>query len=253
MLDAAGLRPGEAAVLSGGPPCQPFSKSGHRKGVDDDRGLLFKRYLEYLAVVQPRSFILENVRGLYSSGGGSEFTLVLNEFDASGYTVYWALVDAANHGVPQFRQRLFLVGFPDRIRFRFPTPTHGPEEDIAASLFDTREPFVTAREAVADLDGKVNPPDYSGQFAHLLPEIPPGLNYSYYTEKRGHATPLFGWRSKYWYFLCKAHPDRPALTIQAHPGTTPDPSIGTPDGSRSKSSAASRRSQTGSQSTGPTS
>jgi DNA (cytosine-5)-methyltransferase 1 len=223
LLDAAGLRSGQVAILSGGPPCQPFSKSGHRKGVDDDRGLLFKRYLEYLAAIRPQSFILENVRGLYSSGAGKDFGLILSEFDASGYTVYWALVDAANHGVPQFRQRLFLVGFRDRIRFRFPLPTHGPPHEIASTLFDSREPFVTAGEAVADLDGRVNPPEYSGQFAHLLAEIPPGLNYSHYTAKRGHPAPLFGWRSKYWYFLCKAHPERPALTIQAYPGNNTGP------------------------------
>jgi DNA (cytosine-5)-methyltransferase 1 len=61
ILQESGLKPGEAALLAGGPPCQPFSKSGLRKGIDDGRGNLFSKYLEYLRVIRPQAFLLENV------------------------------------------------------------------------------------------------------------------------------------------------------------------------------------------------
>jgi len=155
--------------------------------------------------------------------GGRDFQLILKAFDATGYTVYWGLVDAANHGVPQFRQRLFIVGFRERIRFSFPQPTHGPPAESQGALFDDRAPFVTAGEAVSGVCAVPEAPAHVGRFAHLLKDIPPGMNYSYYTVERGHPEPVFEWRSKFWYFLCKAHPDRPSLTVQAHPGNNTGP------------------------------
>jgi len=223
ILEVAGLEPGELTILTGGPPCQPFSKSGGRSGVLDERGRLFARYLDYLDVLRPQAFVLENVRGMVSSRGGADFRLILDAFDESGYTLYWKVVDAANYGVPQFRQRLFLVGFRERIRFAFPRETHGSDEDTEQTLFSDVQPFVTAGDAIRDLAGVVAPPPYSGQFAHLLSAIPPGLNYSYYTAERGHPQPIFGWRSKYWYFLLKGHPERPSLTVQAQPGNNTGP------------------------------
>lgn len=217
----AHLGRGEAAMLVGGPPCQPFSKSGDRAGIDDDRGLLFARYLEYLDAIKPEAFLLENVRGMYSVRGGEDFRLILKLFEETGYTVYWKIVDAANYGVPQFRQRLFLIGFRDRIAFEFPRPTHGDPDEISSALFSDLQPFVTASEAVSGAATDSSP--YRGSFSHLLKEIPPGLNYSYYTAERGHPFPLFEWRSKYWYFLLKAHPARPSLTIQAYPGNNTGP------------------------------
>lgn len=220
VLEAAGLQPGETALLAGGPPCQPFSKSGLRQGVLDDRGSLFKRYLEYLHVIRPSAFLLENVRGLFSSRRGEDFRLILEHFDDSGYSVYWKILDAAAYGVPQFRQRLFLVGFRDRIRFTWPVATH--DDPRPGMMFSDTKPFVTAAEAISDLS-ELPAPRLTGRYAGLLEEIPEGLNYSYYTAERGHANPLFGWRSKFWYFLLKLARDRPSLTIQAYPGNNTGP------------------------------
>lgn len=223
ILEAANLKSGEVALLSGGPPCQPFSKSGLRKGIEDERGILFKRYLEFLEVIQPKSFILENVRGLYSSRKGEDFKEIIQLFEETGYTIYWKIIDSANYGVPQFRQRLFIIGFRDRIKFAFPAETHGEEEGLLNNLFDDRLPFVTVEEAIGDLVDKVEVPNYNGKYAHLLEEIPEGMNYSYYTAERGHPNPLFEWRSKFWYFLLKIDRKKPSLTIQAQPGNNTGP------------------------------
>jgi DNA (cytosine-5)-methyltransferase 1 len=77
------------------------------------------------------------------------------------------------------------------------------------------------------LAGLVTTPEPSetlrGQWSHLLPEIPPGQNYLYYTAKRGYPNPVFTWRSRFWSFLLKLDPDRPSPTIQAHPGPNVGP------------------------------
>lgn len=223
ILKESGLEPGEAAILVGGPPCQPFSKSGLRKGVNDDRGLLFKHYLDYLKIIKPKAFILENVRGLFSSGGGKDFKLILEDFENTGYTIYWKILDAANHGVPQFRQRLLIVGFRDRIRYSFPDETNTDLVDIESSLLNDKSPYVTVDEAIGDLEGKKVGPKFNGKYSHLLKDIPEGMNYSFYTTERGHPKPLFDWRSKFWYFLLKIDRSKPSLTIQAYPGNNTGP------------------------------
>lgn len=223
ILKESGLKPGETAVLAGGPPCQPFSKSGLRKGVDDERGLLFKHYLDYLEVIQPKAFILENVRGLYSSGGGKDFKNIMDHFAETGYSIYWKILDAANYGVPQFRQRMFIIGFRDRIRFNFPSDTHTDPSIIDGSLIKDLKPYVTVGDALADLEGKVTGPAFTGKYSHLLADIPEGSNYSFYTKERGHPNPQFGWRTKFWYFLLKTDRSKPSLTIQAYPGNNTGP------------------------------
>jgi DNA (cytosine-5)-methyltransferase 1 len=223
LLEAAGRNEGDLALLAGGPPCQPYSKSGLRRGAEDSRGLLFQRYLTYLEAMKPQAFVLENVRGLFSSRGGKDFQTVLNEFRRTGYTVYWRIMDAAAYGVPQFRQRLFIVGFRNRLRFEWPVVTHGDPDVLSSDLFNERQPFVTVGDAIADLEHDTSAPAYSGRFAALLKDIPEGLNYSHYCAERAHPSPLFEWRSKFWYFLLKIDRRRPSLTIQAHPGNNTGP------------------------------
>jgi DNA (cytosine-5)-methyltransferase 1 len=81
---------------------------------------------------------------------------------------------------------------------------------------------VTNGEAIGDLADRVDLAEaeevVAGKYGHLLPGIPPGDNYLFYTEKRGHPAPLFGWRKRYWSFLLKLDPEQPAPTIQSQPG-----------------------------------
>jgi len=80
--------------------------------------------------------------------------------------------------------------------------------------------FARARKVIGDLDRDYEDDELKvgGKWGHLLPEIPPGDNYLFFTEKRGHPNPIFAWRSKYWSFLLKLSPDKPSWTIQAQPG-----------------------------------
>jgi DNA (cytosine-5)-methyltransferase 1 len=225
ILEAARLRRGEAELLVGGPPCTPFSKSGYwleykRRGLDPEASLL-DHYLRVLDEARPRAFILENVFALaYRNHNAPWLERLLATFADLGYEVRAQVLLAADHGVPQRRQRLFLVGARDG-RPGAPVPTHtGPHE---RRVWDRDLPqHVTVGEAIgelADRDDLAEPEEaVNGKYGHLLPAIPPGDNYLFYTAKRGHPTPLFEWRKRYWSFLLKLDPAQPAPTIQAHPG-----------------------------------
>ena len=103
-----------------------------------------------------------------------------------------------------------------------PDATHGGRWERRETGWGFR-PHVTSGEALEGLRTDPEPTEHvSGRWGHLLPDIPPGDNYLYYTAKRGHAEPIFEWRSRYWSFLLKLAPERPSPTIQASPG----PNIG---------------------------
>jgi DNA (cytosine-5)-methyltransferase 1 len=226
ILQAAGLRRGERPeLLIGGPPCTPFSKSGFwlewkREGLDPDASLL-QAYTRVLAEARPRLFVLENVYALTYNNKASRpaFDRLIREIDAAGYHWQARVLNAADYGVPQSRPRLFIIGVPKgETPPHFPEPTHGGQWERRVSG-DSGQPHVTAGEA---LEGLVTDTEsgegINGKYGHLLPAIPPGDNYLFYTEKRGHPAPLFTWRSKYWSFLLKLSPGKPAPTIQAQPG-----------------------------------
>jgi DNA (cytosine-5)-methyltransferase 1 len=210
-------------LLVGGPPCPPYSKSRfYRKEKpralrDDLAWETINGYLDTLRVLEPKAFILENVAGLAYKVHGEALELVLSEAEKAGYSCTWRIVNSADYGVPQIRERFLLVGVRDG-RFDFPLPTHAktPRADL---LSGSLEPWRTAGDAIGDLDTEENADDTGhfagGQFHDVLCQIPPGDNYLYFTEKRGHPHPLFKWRSRYWSFLLKLSPDLPSWTIQA--------------------------------------
>lgn len=226
LLRAAGLRGRERPeLLVGGPPCTPFSKSGFwldwkRAGLDPDASLL-QAYTRVLREARPRAFILENVYALTYRNKASRpaFERLLREIDEAGYACTWRVLNAADYGVPQLRPRLFVVGAPKGLPTPdLPEPTHGGRWERRNTGWGFR-PHVTAGEA---LQGLVTEPEESehvnGRWGHLLPGIPPGDNYLFYTAERGHPTPVFKWRSRYWNFLLKLDPNKPSPTIQAQPG-----------------------------------
>ncbi|MGO9159964.1 MAG: DNA cytosine methyltransferase [Streptosporangiaceae bacterium] len=223
---AAGLRQRERPdLLIGGPPCTPFSKSGFwlewkREGLDPDASLL-QAYTRVLADARPRRFVLENVYALTYNNKASRpaFERLLREIDAAGYHCQAKVLNAADYGVPQGRPRLFIIGVPnDEPLPRFPEPTHGGRWERRLTG-DPQRKHVTTGDALAGLVTDPEPGEaVNGKYGHLLPAIPPGDNYLFYTEQRGHPDPLFRWRSKYWSFLLKLSPDKPAPTIQAQPG-----------------------------------
>lgn len=230
ILKAAGLGRSRPDLLVGGPPCVAFSKSGFwldwkRDGVDPAASLL-QAYTRVLAEARPRYFILENVYALTFNNKASRpaFERLLREIDDAGYRCSWQVLNAADYGVPQLRPRLFVVGARrgDRLPELPPATHHGRwerRERAGGPL-----PHVTSGEALA---GLVTEPEAEeevrGRWKDLLPGIPPGGNYLFYTAERGHPAPVFEWRSRYWSFLLKLDPDRPAPTIQAQPGPNVGP------------------------------
>ena len=109
-------------ILCAGFPCQPFSQAGYKKGFADIRGTLFFEIAEIIKIKRPKAFFLENVRGLYSHDGGRTFETIKRALmDDLGYSFHHSIVRASDHGLPQHRPRLFMVGFQDpSVEFEFP-------------------------------------------------------------------------------------------------------------------------------------
>ena len=97
-------------LLVGGFPCQSFSIAGKRGGFEDTRGTLFFEIARILRAKQPRLFLLENVKGLLSHDNGNTFKTIVSTLDELGYDLQWQVLNSKNHGVPQNRERVFIVG-----------------------------------------------------------------------------------------------------------------------------------------------
>lgn len=209
-------------LLIGGPPCPPFSKSRFYRtekprAMDDPIGeVTISGYLETLRWLRPKMFLLENVAGMAFKPHAETLNYILNTAKQYGYVCKTAVLNAADYGVPQIRQRYFIVGTQDGIDFDFPEPTRRSPESLERPELPT---WRTAGEAIGDLDTDERADDeghYAGGKHHdLLEQIPPGDNYLFFTAKRGHPNPQFEWRKRYWSFLLKLSPDMPSWTIQA--------------------------------------
>lgn len=209
-------------LLIGGPPCPPFSKSRFYRtekprAMNDPVGqITIGGYLETLRWLRPKAFLLENVAGMAFKPHAETLNYIIETAKTYGYVCQTAVLNAADYGVPQIRQRFFIVGTQPGIDFTFPQPTHlNPDFLDLTGLKSWR----TAGDAIGDLDTEANASD-KGHFAGgkhhgLLEQIPPGQNYLYFTAKRGHPNPQFEWRKRYWSFLLKLSPDMPSWTIQA--------------------------------------
>jgi DNA (cytosine-5)-methyltransferase 1 len=215
-FDVEQFRDRDIECVIGGPPCQTFSAAGRRSGgvvgTSDKRGQLFERFVEVLATLKPEVFVFENVYGLPGANGGGPWLEITSAFSKLGYTLRSEVVDAADYGVPQHRERLILVG-SKRGDFQFPNPTHGPDS------LDGR-PLFSVFEAIQDLQD-LNESEHAGpggMYGHLLPLVPPGMNYSFFTAEMGHPEPVFAWRSKFHDLLYKVDPNFPCRTLKAQPG-----------------------------------
>lgn len=133
-------------ILTGGFPCQSFSivaQNPKRLGVKDDRGMLFFEMCRILREKKPKCFIAENVKGLLSANKGEAFPLIISEFEKSGYTISYRLINAAQFGVPQKRERVIIVGIRSDLGFKyeFPQEVYTDENDYVA-LGNVIEPIV---------------------------------------------------------------------------------------------------------------
>lgn len=127
----------------GGPPCQSWSVGGKQKGLDDERGQLFLKYIELINAKKPKFFVIENVKGLLADKFKENFVDFVNMLDRAGYDVQWSLLDAVNFRIPQNRERIFIVGFRKELNvtFIFPNPTCSEPVSLERAIGDiTVEP-----------------------------------------------------------------------------------------------------------------
>ena len=220
LLEAAGLKKGELDLLAGGPPCPAFSKSRfYRKekprALDDPvASETVGGYLRVLKEARPKTFILENVKGLAYGIHKQALDHIIKSAADLGYNVDWYVVNAANYGVPQIRERCIVIGS----LYGKVAPIKQTHYKPDAKLKDQKN-WRTAGDVLLDLQSaeikEIDGHFAGGKYHKELQKVPPGDNYLYFTKERGYKKPIFKWRSRYWSFLLKLSPEMPSWTIQA--------------------------------------
>lgn len=221
-LDAADLWPegGQGRVpdlLAGGPPCQPFSSAGKMRSLEDPRGRLFEDFVRLAKALRPRLILFENVRGLVTARGpsgepGEALLLTKYAFESIGYATNFALINAADYGVPQRRVRLFMMATRETCLPEFPQPTH--TEEPAHDFFVERAAWVTLG-AFLKLQPDPDEVDIvrpSRELALLLENIPEGFGLRS-PGARERTRPGGHWGYKQGTFI--ADQNKPARTITA--------------------------------------
>jgi len=207
--------------LVGGPPCPPFSKSRfYRKekerGMNDEDGFMtVSNYFRAVEELSPKFFFFENVHGFVFKPHKSALELVEAESERLGYKIFHKVVNTADYGIAQTRQRFICIGVRKEMKdFVFPNQTHSEKPNAENKL----KRWVNCGDILNDIDFDL-PEDIKmeagSKHKELLKQIPAGDNYLFYTKERNHPNPIFEWRSRYWSFLLKLSPERPSWTIQA--------------------------------------
>lgn len=190
LLKKAGVKADEVFAVVGGPPCQAFSTAGKRESLGDPRGSLFMEFAHVIKTIRPRFFVMENVKGLtsasivkppkekkkseYTEGEmpGSAFKVIKQTFENLGYKIVYGVLDAAHYGVPQFRERLIIVGSRDNEDIYLPVPTHFQRHQ------DPAYRWRTLREAIENIEDE---PGICGSFSkdrvEILKHVPMGGNW----------------------------------------------------------------------------
>lgn len=159
LLRLAKLRPGEAGLVTGGAPCQPFSTMGKGEGTGSDKGNLFRHFIRVVRGAMPAGFVFENVRGIMKHGEVLE--TIRSASEDLGYRVSAHILNAADYGVPQRRSRLIVLGLRDWCGApvpAFPWPTHDADPDAfvqgyakAGFAAPRPEPWLTVRQCFGDI------------------------------------------------------------------------------------------------------
>lgn len=233
ILKTAGLKISELDLLVGGPPCQSYSKSSFwvsdlKRGYLDKRGKLLDHFMRAVEETLPKVFMIENVPGFISESNGGiaiveRWVKKINSHSKFNYRISFKVLNSADYGVPQRRERVFVIGSRTGQDFNFPQPTHGAKDSDAVKN-GTLKPFVTPAQAFSKINyGKCSEDlKLGGKWKDLIPCVPPGENYQYFTEK-GKGPELFEYRTRYWTFLLKLCPNQPSWTLQASPGSATGP------------------------------
>lgn len=168
-------RPDSIDLVAGGPPCQAFTILGDRGSFDDPRGQLVFEFGRLISEISPKAFLFENVPGIQSVNDGKDYADLLSFFrDRLDYHIYDQILDAADYGVPQHRERVFIVGFRESVEFSFPAPSHFPEDSLFSSEKDT---YTTVRDAFSSLPDEApnnDKRDHSDRVRKRYSTVPPG-------------------------------------------------------------------------------
>lgn len=215
----------ELDCLVGGPPCPAYSKSrfylkDKKRGIQDKDGkFTLSEYIRALKELNPKVFLFENVPGFTFKPHLEALDFLKKKSKELGYKINFKVINSANYGVPQIRERFICIGVKENLSdFIFPEKTHYNPKIKNKTLDQNKNHWVTSREVINDLD--IDLPEDKKMVAgskhkHLLKLVPPGENYLFFTKERGYPNPQFKWRSRYWSFLLKLSPNRPSWTIQA--------------------------------------
>lgn len=141
-------------LLHAGPPCQSFSIAGKRRSLKDERGQLIFEILRFANLLKPKVLLIEEVKGLLSASNenekkGSVFSCFIQELETLGYECKWSVLLAANFGIPQLRERLFLIATLGKNKFVFPPQTH--YSPLTNLDFFQQKQYVTVGEVISDL------------------------------------------------------------------------------------------------------
>lgn len=145
-----GIKKGEIDLIVGGPPCQAYSTVGKRL-IDDPKGKLFQEYYRILKELDPKVFLFENVKGLLSMQGGELLKTIISLFESLGYKVVYKVLNSADYGAPQIRERVIIIGTKLNSKFNYPKPTHYNPEEGQNLLTHELKPYLTLAEAISDL------------------------------------------------------------------------------------------------------
>jgi DNA (cytosine-5)-methyltransferase 1 len=181
----------ECDMVIGGFPCQGFSMANMKRHIDDSRNGLYRELLRVIRDKKPRYFLAENVKGLATLARGKILETIVRDFESIGYRVKYKILNAADYGVPQIRERIFIVGVKSNLRriIEYPTPTH---MDAALNPKQPLKKWVTIGEALRELP---EPED--------APEIPNHTYSKYKLRFNGYLGHRY------------IKPDRPAPTVTA--------------------------------------
>lgn len=160
ILDIAKLKPTEPALVIGGPPCQSFSLAGKRMGMDDPRGMLVLQFIRVVRESLPIAFVMENVKGMVNWENGKAIDAIMNEiaepiiFEGKEYRykISKTVLNSADYGASQFRERVFIVGNRLNKKFLFPEPTHSSLDNSNIDLFgNTKKKYNSVWDAIGNL------------------------------------------------------------------------------------------------------
>ena len=221
-IDFKELKKYKFDCVVGGPPCPAYSKSrfylkDKKRALEDENAFTLLSYFEAIKIINPKVFFFENVNGFVFKPHMAAFNYLKDQSEKLGYNISHKVINCANYGIPQIRQRFICVGFKKNLgNFIFPEETHfNPEKNDDLFL----KPWIDCEQAIGDLNfvnkNEDNLTVPGAKHNNLLKLVPPGDNYLFFTKKRGHKKPLFKWRSRYWSFLLKLSPKKPSWTIQA--------------------------------------